>query len=289
MPLGLLALLATGCGIPTFGFPDNLATQQSHRTLNIWQGSCIAAFGVGAFVVALILFAPIRYRKRGDELPKQVRYNLPIEVLYTVVPFVIIAALFFYTVRDEDYLNKLSSDKDFKAANGVTVDVIGFQWNWKFEYPAYGASVAGNQYNQAVLYLPQGRPVRFLEQSKDVIHSFWVVQFAIKRDVVPGRINQFEVTPDRVGTYTGRCAELCGYQHDRMNFTVKVMPSDEFDRTMAALKAQGGAASSDSGVPAPGGNDSNKPNGVTNPEPNRNVSSTTSGTTSGSPTPGSTP
>ncbi len=268
LALGLLAATLTGCQIPSFGYPTQLPTEQSHRAYQIWQASCVAALAVGAFVLVLIIYAPVRYRKRSDELPAQVRYNLPIEVLYTVVPFVIIAALFYYTARDENYLNKVTSPSEFKANHGVTVDVIGFQWNWKFEYPQYDASVAGTADNQAVLYLPANRPVRFVEQSKDVVHSFFIPEFLIKRDVIPGRINTFEVKPERVGTYVGRCAELCGYQHDRMNFTVKVLPSEEFDRTIAQVaKARG--TSSDSLVQPPGGNDSNAPNGVGNPEPRR--------------------
>jgi len=274
LPLGGLLLATSGCGIPTFGFPTVLATEQSHRTLQIWKGSVVAALIVGAFVAALIFYAPFRYRKRSDELPRQVRYNLPIEVLYTVVPFVIVGILFFYTARDENYLNKLMPQQQFVAAKGVEVDVIAFKWNWKFEYPGYGTAVAGSSDSQAVLYLPAGRPVRFVEQSKDVIHSFWVVEFAFKRDVVPGRINQFEVTPDRVGTYTGRCAELCGYQHDRMNFRVEVVPTEQFDAKMAALKAQGSVSDSDAGVVAPGGNDSYPSNGVTNSEPHPDRSAT---------------
>lgn len=266
LPLLAVAALTSGCGIPTFGFPTLLATEQSARTLSIWQGSVIAALAVGAFVAALIIWAPIRYRRRGDELPKQVRYNLPIEVLYTMVPFVIIAVLFFYTLRDESYLNRLTPEDEFKARGGVEVGVIGFQWNWKFEYPQYDASTVGTTDQAAVLYLPAGRPVRFVEQSRDVIHSFWIIEFAMKRDVVPGRINTFEVTPDRVGTYRGRCAELCGYQHDRMNFTVKVLPSAEFDATMRQVSATSGLTS-DGGQRAPYGNTSNADNGVGNREP----------------------
>lgn len=284
VPVAALGLLLSGCQVPTFGFPDHLATEQSHRTLQIWQGSCLAALGVGVGVWALILYAPLRYRRRADELPRQVRYNLPVEVLYTVVPFIIIAAMFFYTARDENYLNKLMPDDQFKAARGVTVDVIGSQWNWKFEYPQYQASVAGTQYNQAVLYLPVHRPVRFYEQSKDVIHSFWVVEFAMKRDVVPGRINVFEVTPDRVGSYVGRCAELCGYQHDRMNFTVRVLPDEEFDRAMAQTAASRGLTPG-TRLQIPGGTDSNRPNGVGNPDPSNSSPSNSSPSNSSGSTP----
>ena len=285
LPLGALALLTSGCGVPIFGFPTVHATVQSNTTLELWKYSCVAALAVGAFVAALIIYAPLRFRKRDDELPRQVRYNLPVEVLYTVVPFIIIAALFYYTAKDENYIDHLDTPAQFQAADGVTVDVVGYQWNWKFEYPQskYAVAISGNQDNMPTLYLPMNRPVRFIETSKDVIHSFWIVDFLFKRDVIPGRVNQFELTPDRAGTYVGRCAELCGVYHDRMNFQVVVLPSNQFDARMAQLNAAVqkpndptatsiGATKldSDAGTTAvgdQGGSNSNQPNAVTNSDP----------------------
>jgi len=286
--LGVGVLVLSGCSVPTFGFPTHVATVQSHRVVDIWKWSCVAALTVGAFVLALILYAPIAYRRRNDEMPRQVRYNLPIEALYTVVPFVIIAALFYYTARDETYEDKEMPHAKFVAAKGLAVDVLGFKWNWQFTYSSSGSQnidlqSTGTPQRQAQLVLPVGRPVRFDESSADVIHSFWVPAFAFKRDVIPGRTNSFEVTPDRPGTYAGRCAELCGYQHDRMDFTVTVVPAAQFDAMMGryladpAAAAAAGLSSANATSAAAGGTASTSATGTGGSSSDR--STTTQGST----------
>lgn len=235
--LGAVALLGTGCSARdayerTFnlGFPDPI-TDQAARIQDLWVGSVAAAAGVGIFVWGLIFYAVVRYRKSSDQLPRQVRYNLPIEVLYTVVPFVIIAVLFFYTAVDENYVNKTTKDPD------VVVDIVGFQWNWQFNYRDAGVQVTGTALQPATMVLPVGKRIRFVETSPDVIHSWWVPAFLFKRDVVPGRANSFEVTIRQEGTFIGRCAEFCGEKHSRMNFAVKTVPPAEFAAYLARLQA----------------------------------------------------
>jgi cytochrome c oxidase subunit 2 len=246
--LSVLALAATACSEPNFGFPSG-ATVQSHRTLNLWRGSAIAALAVGVIVWGLIFYAIIAFRKRSEVLPRQVRYNLPVEVLYTIVPFVVVAGLFYYTARDETKIDHLSKKPD------VTVNVVGFRWNWQFRYMDTGQNggnlvqVTGQPGQPAVLEIPEGRTVRFVLTSPDVIHSFWVPEFLFKRDVIPGRINQFEVTADRTGTFVGRCAELCGQGHDQMDFYVKVVPGAEYDRFIAERES---ATATAAGAPAAG-------------------------------------
>lgn len=233
--VGAMLLSLSACDVPNFGFPDGI-TNQTPRILNIWKGSFIAAAVVGIFVWGLIGFAVVAYRKRSDVLPRQIRYNLPVEILYTVVPLVIVAGLFYYTARDEIQINKLSKNP------AMSVDVIGFRWNWQFRYLNSGTDgkppieVTGQPGQPATLVLPEGRSIRFIETSPDVIHSWWVPEFLFKRDVVPGRINQFEVTINKTGTFIGRCAELCGVDHDQMNFYVKVVPGAEFDSYMSKLE-----------------------------------------------------
>jgi cytochrome c oxidase subunit 2 len=242
LPLLGASLLTAGCKVPVFGYPTDIATKQADRIQDFWKWSCLAALVVGAFTLVLILWPTVAHRRKGDEIPPQVRYNLPVEILYTVIPFVIVAGLFYYTVRDQNYLDEELSPSAFTAAEGVKVDVTGFQWNWNFTYPdltsATGepVSVTGSPQKRAVLLLPEGRPVHFTLHAEDVIHSFWVPAFLYKRDAIPGRTSGFEVTPNRVGTYTGHCAELCGIYHDRMDFTVKVLPAAEYDAQMALLQ-----------------------------------------------------
>ncbi|MCU1690917.1 MAG: cytochrome c oxidase, subunit, partial [Frankiales bacterium] len=147
----------------SLGWPDPV-TDQGKRIFDLWLGTVAAAAVVGLFVYALIFYAVVRYRKRGEELPRQVRYNLPIEVLYTVVPFVIIAVLFYYTAISENYVNKLTKDP------AVAIGVVGFQWNWQFNYEKEGLQVTGAPGEPAQLVLPTNRTIRFVETSPDVIH-----------------------------------------------------------------------------------------------------------------------
>ena len=231
-----LLLTATACELPSFGYPKGI-TPEAERIYNIWSGSVIAALIVGAGVWAMIFFASWQYRKKSDVLPKQVRYNLPVEILYTVVPFVIVGGLFYYTARDESKLEE-------KGNADMVVQVVGFRWNWQFGYIEKGndgrdvvrAQVTGRPGQPAVLVLPTNRSILFRETSPDVIHSFWVIEFNFKRDVIPGRINEFQISKiTKTGNFVGRCAELCGVDHDRMNFIVKVVPDTVFD----AYKASG--------------------------------------------------
>jgi cytochrome c oxidase subunit 2 len=216
-------------------------TKQGQVTLTLWQGSWVAAFAVGLVVWGLILWAIIFHRKsRGrpaDGPPAQVRYNLPIEMLYTVVPFIMVGVLFFFTARDENYIDKLSPRPD------VIVNVTGFQWSWQFQYPQYqvpgsvtrdvtmnGEPWQPGQGTQGLpeLVIPTNETVRFNLTSTDVIHSFWIVPFEFKRDVIPGHPNHFEVTPVKTGMFIGRCTELCGLYHSRMLFIVKIVTPSQF-------------------------------------------------------------
>ena len=236
--------LASGCGVRdtyervlNVGFPEPV-TLQGENIYNLWLGSAAAALVVGVAVWILIFIAGYKYRKRSEQLPRQVRYNLPIEVLYTVVPFVIIAVLFYYTTVSQNFVNQLSDDGDGNG-NGadVTIGVVGFQWNWQFNYVDEGVGVTGLTTQRAVLVLPTDRTIRFIETSPDVIHSFWVPEFLFKRDVIPGRANTFEITLTKEGEYIGRCAEFCGEKHSAMNFIVQVVSPDEYDDYITNLQS----------------------------------------------------
>ncbi len=241
----LLALIA-GCSSSDigekfghFGWPGEGITPQAHRMYDVWIGSTIAALVVGVFVWGLIFWCVIRYRKRGDELPVQTRFNMPMEVLYTVTPVLVVAVLFYYTAIVQTDVNKLSARPD------MTVEVVAFKWNWQFNYrDAPGvdartvASTTGSTEQIPLLVLPTGKRIRFEETAKDVVHSFWVPELLFKRDVLPGNLrNAFELTLDREGRYVGRCAELCGTYHAFMNFELVVTSPDRFERYLAAKRA----------------------------------------------------
>jgi cytochrome c oxidase subunit II len=241
LALSTLAIAATACTKDSvrLGLPVP-ATEQAKRILTLWQGSWIAAFAVGALVWGLIIWAVIFHRKRSDELPPQVRYNLPIEMLYTVVPFIIIAVLFYFTARDETYLDKVGATTN--PSKVTIVNVTAFQWSWQFDYPQYhtksivGVPVDPDSNAKVTFEIPVNQKVRFHLTSNDVIHSFWVPSFIFKRDILPGARTgrDFEITPTKTGTYEGRCAELCGVDHSRMLFRVKVVPQAEFQQFIAS-------------------------------------------------------
>ena len=231
----VLAVLTTGCSgkWSRGGWPSPI-TEQGQKVLGVWRGSLITAGCVGAFVIALILWACIAFRRRDpDEMPRQVRYNLPIEVLYTVVPVIIVSVLFYFTaIREND-------EDQFTAHPDVSIQVVGFQWAWQFNYldPGTDVTVTGRPSQYPQLVLPVGKTVRFYETSADVIHAFWVIPFLFKRDVVPGRTNSFEVTLTHTGTFAGKCTELCGIDHDRMLFTLKVVSQQDYATWMSQTKA----------------------------------------------------
>jgi cytochrome c oxidase subunit 2 len=233
-----LVLASTaGCSSDTqlgrLGYPEPV-TEQGPLLLSFWQNSWIAAFAVGVLTWGLIFWAIIAYRKRtGEGAPIQTRYNMPLEILYTVAPAIMIAALFAVTARDQAELTKLTPD----VKN--TVGVVGFKWNWGFNYVDGGAYETGTPAKPAELWLPVNERVRFNLTSPDVIHSFWVPQFLFKMDVIPGRENAFELTPNKTGVFAGKCAELCGTYHSEMLFNVHVVTRADYDAHIAALKADG--------------------------------------------------
>ena len=247
-----LLTLLSGCSAEgigkafgNFGWPSEGISVQAHRMYDLWIAAVIAALVVGFFVWGLIFWCLIRYRKRGDDLPVQTRFNMPMEVLYTVTPVLIVAVLFYYTAIVQTNVDKLSKNPD------QVVEVVAFKWNWQFNYrDGIGpqahtvASTLGSSDVIPLLVLPTGEKIRFEETSRDVIHSFWVPELLFKRDVFPGNTrNTFEVTLDREGRYVGRCAELCGTYHAFMMFELVVVSPQKFNQFLAAKKS--GASTAD--------------------------------------------
>lgn len=245
--LGLAAAVLTGCGdlgegpgrLRLFGLPE-ASSQQASYIGNLWVGAWIACLVIGFLVWGLMGWAFIRYRRRhARQVPKQTRYNLPMEIMYTAVPFLIVGVLFVFTVQAQDAV----LDTEQSSPNPQTINVVGQKWSWTFNYvnAANGETVwdAGTVERTPDLYLPIGETVTFNLNSPDVIHSFWVPSFYMKLDVIPGRTNTFQATPDKEGTFAGKCAELCGTYHSAMLFNVRVVSQAEFDQKMAELQARG--------------------------------------------------
>ncbi len=213
------------------------SSDRGQAVWDLWLGSWIAVLVVFLVVFGLIVYASVRFRRRSDdEVPSQMRYNLPIEALYTIAPVIVVAVFFFHTVTAQNEILKDVENPDH------TVEVVGSKWQWAFNYideeAAGGTPVfdVGTPQDPAELWLPVDESVRFELKSPDVIHSFWVPEFYFKMDVVPGRQKHFDMTPTREGTFTGRCAELCGLYHSRMIFKVHVVSRAEYDAHIADLK-----------------------------------------------------
>ena len=244
--VGLGLLFLASCSIEDttnefqrLGLPEP-ASNNAIPIGDLWIGTWIAAGAVGILVWGLIGFAVLRYRRRKNLLPRQNRYNLPMEIMYTIVPFVIIGVLFYFTVIAQNKVLKHDPDPD------VTIQVVGQKWSWTFNYksednPAVGTNVwnAGTIDQSPDLYLPVGKNIQFDLHSPDVIHSFWIPAFYQKLDVVPGRNNSFQVTPTKEGVFAGKCAELCGTYHSAMLFNVHVVSEAEYDAYLKSLAQKG--------------------------------------------------
>jgi cytochrome c oxidase subunit 2 len=248
-----VATVTTGCKSTAFTRMGMLSpvTKQGQVALSMWQGSWIAAWCVGIVVWGGILWTIAFHRKRGDQLPHQVRYNLPIEILYTVLPFIMVGVIFYFTARDERYITQNPSNP------AVKVLVIGDQWSWEFSYPQYAVhspkwpyqdvTEVGAMYNPdlpasqqhlPLLVIPEHETVQFTLRSPDVIHGFWVVPFEFKRQVIPGFQNRFTITATSTGSFVGRCSELCGVYHSRMLFRIDVVTPARFRQWIAGQQRQ---------------------------------------------------
>jgi len=207
------------------------ASRQGQSVLDLWRILLSVGVILGVVVTALILWSVVRYRRprhaAADALPTQTRANVPLELFYTVVPLVIVAVLFALSMRTQQRVTRRSD------APGLTVEVTGFQWGWRFGYPAQSVTVVGDANRPPTLVLPVGADVRLRLVAADVIHSFFVPAFLVKRDLIPGVNNRIEIHPTEIGRYRGFCAEFCGLDHWRMSFDVEVVSPQAFEAFVA--------------------------------------------------------
>jgi cytochrome c oxidase subunit II len=248
------------------------ATDRADGIHGLWMGAWLAAILVGVLVWGLIIYACIRFRRRrDDEIPVQTRYSLPIEILYTVAPVVMVLVLFFFTVTVQ---NDVLAEASESGKADHTITVVGQQWSWTFNYDkdkALDGSTtvfeAGTTAYRPTLVLPLNESINVKLRSPDVVHSFWVPAFLFKMDVVPGLDNHFSFTPTRKGTFVGRCAELCGTYHSRMLFKVKVVDADAYATYLKKLQREGNIG------PALGGSEVKQQSGLNNDIQNNDQSS----------------
>jgi cytochrome c oxidase subunit 2 len=184
-------------------------------------------FYVIAFLFILImgfmLYSAFAFkRKAGDKGDGEfVHGNTTLEIVWTIVP---LGTVLYFSVLGAQYLNDITAPEP----NEFVVQVIASQWNWRFDYPEYGIS-------SAELYLPVDRQILFELTALDTLHSFWVPEFRIKQDAVPGAVNTLRITPNVLGDFTLRCAEICGKDHAYMLAEVHVLSQANFDQWVADL------------------------------------------------------
>jgi cytochrome c oxidase subunit 2 len=205
---------------------------QLFRT-TVWWAVVVFVLVEGALV-----FAILKFRGRPDDPePKQVHGNTMLEVVWTIIPAVILVFIAVPTIKT------IFKTSDYATGDVVQIEVLGHQWWWEFRYPGLGVVTANE------MHIPVGKTVNLRMTTVDVLHSFWVPQFAAKRDVFPGRHNPLWFKAEVTGTFSGQCAEFCGIQHARMGFRVISQSPEEFAAWVA--KQRVGSPLVNAGVVAP--------------------------------------
>ncbi|MBN9186544.1 cytochrome c oxidase subunit II [Microbacterium sp.] len=260
LPVGIATAVAlAGCSptqlhgfLPGFTEDGQAATNHTDMVAGLWVNSWIVLLIVGVVTWGLMLWAMIVYRRRKGQvgLPVQLRYNMPIEIFYTIVPLILVIGFFAFTARDQNVLETQNEHPD------VSIVAIGKQWAWDFQYNGTQADHSDAVWSMGVqaepdkngnvdqsklptLYLPVDESVRIDLESRDVAHSFWIIDFLYKKDLYIGKTNSWSFTPTREGTYQGKCAELCGEYHSAMLFVVKVVSKDEYQQHLQELRDEG--------------------------------------------------
>ena len=252
IPMGAaIALVLAGCTQEQLqgwlpGDPN--VTNHTSAVIGLWTTSWIVLLAVGVVTWGLIIWAAVVYRRRKGQsaLPIQLRYNLPVEIFYTIVPLILVLGFFAFTARDQAAIEADPGNPDVK------IEVFGKRWAWDFNYlneKVYSAGIqaqvlddeagAIDEGQLPVLYLPVDKKVEIDIESRDVIHSFWIIDFLYKKDMIPGKTNYMYFTPTKIGEYHGKCAELCGEYHSLMLFKVKVVSQSDYDAYIDAQRAAG--------------------------------------------------
>lgn len=224
-----LGLILAGCGREDLSVlrPQGPAAQSSFDLMKL---SITIMIVVLLIVFSIAAYVLIRFRRKPgqQEIPKQVEGSFKLEVLWTVIPLILVVVLAVPTVKAVFAAgNDHSNDKD-----AIKVKVTGHQYWWEFEYTDYGVTTAQD------LVIPTGKHIAFELSTKDVLHSFWVPSLSGKMDTNPdGTVNRFSFSAPNEGVYRGKCAELCGPSHGFMEFKVKSVSDTAFKAWIASMKA----------------------------------------------------
>lgn len=235
LPFAALALLLTGCAEQAS--PLNPKGTQALEQLNLMILSIVIMVIVVVVVFAISIYVLVKYRARkGDNhIPKQVEGNHKLEIIWTVIPIILLAILVVPTVG---YTFK--HDQNLSAdPNAIKVQVVAHQFWWEFNYPELGI------YSSQEVVMPVGKNVSFELTSADVVHSFWIPALGGKKDTNPGLTSYMHLTPTEVGVFKGKCAELCGQSHALMDFKAVVVTEEEFAAWVADMQEAPSVAAED--------------------------------------------
>ena len=245
----LLIVLVLGLGSASTALavqPGGI-TDEAHEMHDLFLIMLYFSIALFVIIASVLVYALIRYRRKNDELPKQVHGSNRIEILWTGIPIIIVIVLFTLS------LITLASVEKKAEQNALTIEVTGFQYQWKFVYDLNDLgegefaedgyiTIIGTPANEPELVLPVDEVVEFNLKSTDVIHSFYVRDFLYKLDLIPGRINQFSVTPRETGVFRAQCAELCGKEHGFMPIVIDVVSKADYAVWVAEQQGVAAAA-----------------------------------------------
>jgi cytochrome c oxidase subunit 2 len=222
-----LSAIGVAIGLAIDWFPTD-ATSSADSIDTLYDVLIAVSIPIFILVMTVAIYSVIRFRARpGDKSDgAPIHGNARLEVIWVAIPTIIVSALAAYGWIVLD-------DVEAKKPNELVVDVYGQQFTWHFDYPQKGAKPV----RSTELVLPKDRPVYFRVHTNDVIHSFWVPEFRLKTDAVPGITTHIRATPDRIGTYRVVCTELCGLGHSTMRQTVRVVAPPEFDAYIQKKRA----------------------------------------------------
>ncbi len=245
---GVSAMAAEGVARPwQLGFQD-AASPVAEQIEDIHQFLLVIITATVLFVLALTFYICVRFNRRANPVPSKNSHNTLIEVIWTVVPICILVAIAIPSMRLHGYMNG-NPEAD------MTLKVTGYQWYWNYEYPDHGGFAFDSymiaekdlkegqkrllEVDNRVL-VPKDKVVRLQLTAGDVIHSWAVPAFSVKRDAMPGRLNETWFKATKTGVYYGQCSELCGIKHGFMPIAVEVVEQDVFDAWVAKKQADAG-------------------------------------------------
>lgn len=252
--MGLAALAVSGSASAVDWNMPYGVTDTAHRTWDLHMMMFYVCVAIGAVVFGLMFYSLVAHRRSRHPHPDDVHENTTLEITWTIIPFLILIAVAIPAAATLLHIGNTSNPD-------MRVKITGYQWLWKYQYPGQGISfysrlgwksdqarMLGSKlspfkvkhYLQSVthpLVLPIHKRVLLMVTGGDVIHSWWVPALAIKRDAIPGFINEQITVINKPGTFRGECAELCGRGHAFMPIVVKALPVAEYD---AWVKKQGG-------------------------------------------------